>query len=105
MKTATRSQKSVKLHENVCSQNRRDFRPHKSCRGGPHSNNLIAIDVRGVEKFGVAQTETYLDKIDQSIELIATNPKIARLRHEIRSPVRILHLRHHREGWLARPLG
>lgn len=85
--------------------------------------DLIDIYLYSVQEFGVRQAEAYQDKIDQTIELIADTPEIARLRREITPPVRvhpvgvhmvvyhidgelvrILRVRHGRENWMARPV-
>ena len=87
--------------------------------------DLIQIYIDGVSEFGVNQAEAYQDKIEHTIELIASNPKIARLREEIIPPVRIhpvhahvivyliddnrmvriLRVRHSRENWPENPIG
>ncbi|MEM9578042.1 MAG: type II toxin-antitoxin system RelE/ParE family toxin [Pseudomonadota bacterium] len=86
--------------------------------------DLVQIYIDGVTEFGVTQAEAYQDKIDQTIELIANNPEMARLREEISPPVRIhpvhahvivylvddnrmvriLRVRHGRENWPANPM-
>lgn len=86
--------------------------------------DLIQIYFDGVQDFGVVQAEAYQDKIDQTIELIAENPEMARLRDEITPPVRIhpvhahviiylvddnrivriLRVRHRRENWPENPI-
>jgi len=86
--------------------------------------DLIAIYLYGIENFGVVQTESYMDKIDEMICLIGHSPNIARLRKEISPPVhihpvgahiivylvddhrtvRILRIRHGRENWPENPL-
>ncbi|MEP3348005.1 MAG: type II toxin-antitoxin system RelE/ParE family toxin [Litoreibacter sp.] len=87
-------------------------------------SDLIQIYLTGVEQFGVAQAETYQDKIDEMIALIGDNPEIARIREEISPPVRIhpvkshviiylvddhrmvriLRVRHGRENWPVNPI-
>lgn len=87
--------------------------------------DLIDIYVAGVRDFGLARAEAYQDRLDDAIQIIADNPKIARLRHEIdppvrvhpvgshmivyhvkdSEPVRILRIRHHREDWASDPVG
>ncbi|MDO6591501.1 type II toxin-antitoxin system RelE/ParE family toxin [Loktanella sp. D2R18] len=86
--------------------------------------DLISIYLNGIENYGYAQTEGYMDKIDSMIELIVQSPKIARLREEISPPVRIhpvgahiiiyliddhrmvriLRIRHGRENWSEKPI-
>lgn len=86
--------------------------------------DLIDIYVVGVRDFGFAQAESYQDRLDDAIQIIADNPKIARLRSEIDPPVRvhpvgshmvvyhvedgcparILRIRHHREDWASDPV-
>lgn len=87
--------------------------------------DLIDIYVAGVRDFGHARAEAYQDRLDDAIRIIADNPQIARLRHEIDppvrvhpvgshiivylveegSPARILRIRHHREDWASDPVG
>lgn len=87
--------------------------------------DLIKTYTTGAEKFGFQQAEKYQDKIDRTLELIAENPEIARLRTEIMPPVRIhpvgahmvvylvddnsvvriLRVRHGRENWFENPIG
>ena len=87
--------------------------------------DLIEIYVQGVERFGVAQAELYLDRLEHSFGVLGQNPHIARLRREISPPVRIhrveahiivylvdddeqsvriLRVRHGRENWSAKPI-
>ena len=86
--------------------------------------DLIDIYVAGVRDFGLARAEAYQDRLDDTIRIIADNPQIARLRHEIdppvrvhpvgshiivyhvedNDPVRILRIRYYREDWSASPV-
>ena len=87
--------------------------------------DLINIYLGGVERFGVQQAESYLDRLEHALGLIGDNPAMARLREEITPPVRIhpveahiivylnddtgivriLRIRHGRENWPQSPLG
>jgi len=88
---------------------------------GAAERDLEAIAVYTVETFGIEQALTYRDGLVRSFEFLAENPKSARLRHEIKPPVRahrfrshlifydvlpdggifILRVRHGREDWLT----
>lgn len=85
--------------------------------------DLAAIFWDGIERFGSAQTERYLEKLEALFAHIAEFPRSARLRTELTPPVRvyptdahmiiyqiedggvvILRIRSARENWIAAPL-
>lgn len=51
--------------------------------------DLIALFLDGVGRFGLAQAEAYHDLLANTFEFLADNPQAARLREEIDPPVRI----------------
>lgn len=83
--------------------------------------DLENIATYTVEMFGVEQALAYRDGLIRSFDFLADNPKSARLRHELKPPVRayrfqshlifydalsdgsilILRVRHGREDWVA----
>ena len=83
--------------------------------------DLIAIYRQSVDLFGVAQAERYRESLDHAFSLIERNPRLARLRNDLRPPVRIhpsgahviiyrvredgdvqiIRVRHGREDWLS----
>ena len=84
--------------------------------------DYLELYAQGVARFGGMQAIAYSDSLEQTFELIAANPKMARLRTELAPPVRvhphgshlvvyverddrivILRIRHARENWLDRP--
>lgn len=50
---------------------------------------LIEIYVFGAERFGVQQSEQYLDGLFQTFDLLAENPYLARERRELNPPMRL----------------
>ncbi len=86
--------------------------------------DLIELYLHGVDRFGIAQAETYQDKLEHAFALIEENPEMARLREEITPPVRIhpfeghiivylvddnrqvriLRVRHSSENWPEHPI-
>lgn len=73
----------------------------------------------GIVQFGLKQAETYLDKLEEKLKLLASNPKISKIRKELKHQVRahpynshvilykefnntvlILSIRSARENWL-----
>ena len=83
------------------------------------ADDLVDIYVAGVALFGVAQAERYQDGMTATFDFLVEQPRAARLRTEIRPPVRaypykahlivyeldgddvvhILRIRHAREDW------
>ena len=83
--------------------------------------DLIDLFLDGVEHFGLAQAEAYLDLLANTFAFLADNPQAARLREEIDPPVRIhpvqahlvvyreddegdvfvIRVRHGHEDWMA----
>jgi toxin ParE1/3/4 len=53
------------------------------------AQDVRAIYRRGGELFGDRQAELYHRSLETTFELIADNPRLARLRDEIRPPVRV----------------
>ena len=85
--------------------------------------DLTAIFWQGLERFGVAHTERYVDELEHTFAYLARFPEAARLRTELTPPVRaysleahvilyeiveseiiILRIRSGRENWMAAPL-
>ena len=85
--------------------------------------DLAAIFWDGMERFGIVQTERYLEKFETLFSHIAAFPQSARLRTELFPPVRaypvdahviiyqvksdevvIIRIRSARENWTASPL-
>jgi toxin ParE1/3/4 len=84
--------------------------------------DLAAIFWHGLEQFGSARTERYLEEIEQVFAFLCEYPEAARLRTEIDPPVRaypqeahviiyeiegselvIIRIRSARENWVADP--
>lgn len=85
------------------------------------SDDLVAIYLYGLERFGPAQADRYHDGLEAPFNFHGEYPRAAREREEIRSPVRIypykahlivyelgpndnvriLRVRHAREDWLS----
>lgn len=85
------------------------------------SDDLVAIYLYGLERFGPAQADGYHDGLEATFNFLGEYPRAAREREEIRSPVRIypykahlivyelgpndnvliLRVRHAREDWLS----
>jgi toxin ParE1/3/4 len=85
--------------------------------------DFLGIYGSGIEQFGLRQAERYSDDLESLFELITRNPLMARLRTELRRPVRIhphgahlifyhyeegeqiliLRIRHARENWFDEP--
>ncbi|NYJ12308.1 toxin ParE1/3/4 [Rhizobium leguminosarum] len=55
--------------------------------------DIIEIYVLGADRFGVSQSERYIDDLFSTFELLANNPRMARERRELNPPMR-LHLHH-----------
>ncbi|MGV1822515.1 type II toxin-antitoxin system RelE/ParE family toxin [Agrobacterium tumefaciens] len=51
--------------------------------------DIISIAEEGIRIFGALVARQYHDELFALLELIATNPRMARERHEISPPVRI----------------
>lgn len=88
---------------------------------GAAERDLEHIATYTVETFGVEQALAYCDGLIRSLEFLAENPKSARLRDELKPPVRahrfqshlifydllpdgslfILRVRHGREDWIT----
>lgn len=85
--------------------------------------DFLHLYAQGISRFGFRQAEIYVDGLERAFELIAQNPKLARLRSETSPPVRIhphgshlviyretgdgaliLRIRHARENWMEHPL-
>lgn len=49
----------------------------------------------GAQRFGLEQAERYENGLFETLRLLASNPMMARLRHEFRPPVRIHPYRSH----------
>ena len=84
-------------------------------------NDLAHIAAYTIETFGIAQAIAYRDGLIRTFEFLAENPKAARLRRELKPPLRahrfqshlifydmqpdggilIVRIRHGREDWLA----
>lgn len=86
-------------------------------------DDFLRLHAQGAMQFGFDQVEEYVDGLERTFELIAANPRLARLRTEIAPPVRIhphgshlviycetsegvliLRIRHARENWADEPL-
>ena len=87
-------------------------------------NDLTAIFWHGMEQFGAARTERYLNELEQVFAFLAEHPEAARLRADIDPPIRaypqevhiilyeiegsdvvIVRIRAARENWIASPYG
>ena len=87
-------------------------------------DDLSAIFWDGLERFGPARTERYLEELEKIFAFLADYPDAARLRTEIDPPVRaypheahmilyesdgpeivIVRIRSARENWIAAPYG
>jgi toxin ParE1/3/4 len=85
--------------------------------------DLEALYREGFDLFGEARADAYVQSLAQVFELLGANSKMARLRYEIKPPVRahphrshiivyeevgdlvvILRIRHARENWIDRPV-
>lgn len=53
--------------------------------------DLVECLIYGIETFGTAQADAYLDDLYRCFELIARHPRIGRARHEIRPRLRTHH--------------
>jgi toxin ParE1/3/4 len=82
--------------------------------------DMLTVYLTGITTFGEKQSELYQDKIEAAFILLSENPRAARLRSEVRPPVRaypcgahvviyeiddaddilILRMHHSREDWL-----
>ncbi|MFK4259837.1 type II toxin-antitoxin system RelE/ParE family toxin [Agrobacterium tumefaciens] len=51
--------------------------------------DIVSIAEEGIRNFGALVAKRYNDELFALLELIATNPRMARERHEISPPVRI----------------
>ena len=51
--------------------------------------DIVSIAQEGIRIFGAPVAKQYHDELFALLELIATNPRMARERHEISPPVRI----------------
>lgn len=88
------------------------------------TDDLVAIYLEGLDRFGVAQADRYHDGLQRTFAFLAETPRAARLREEIDPPVRahpfkahiivydeaddgvlILRVRHGREDWISSPEG
>lgn len=58
-------------------------------------DDLEEIWLYGVQHWGLARAESYLEGLEQSFQLIAKNPELFRGRHEFSPPVRIHHYKKH----------
>jgi toxin ParE1/3/4 len=82
--------------------------------------DIEAIFTYGINQFGIKKSSSYLDSLDETLKLIVSNPKIARVRPELDGEVRaypfyahiilyeiagnnifILSIRSARENWLS----
>ena len=52
-------------------------------------DDLLAIFLQGVERFGPMQAEAYLRDLDHVFDLLGAHPDLGRLRTEIAPPVRV----------------
>ena len=52
-------------------------------------DDLLAIFLYGAQHYGETRAATYVSAFDDLFDLIAANPKVARMRDEIIPPVRI----------------
>lgn len=52
-------------------------------------DDIIGIAEEGVRLFGPVQARRYHEELFASFDLIATNPRMARERHELSPPIRI----------------
>nr|WP_295469886.1 type II toxin-antitoxin system RelE/ParE family toxin [Mesorhizobium sp.] len=87
------------------------------------TNDLEKVYLDGLDRFGESQADDYIRDLRNVLDLIATNPRMARIRTEIDPPVRIhphrshmivyrdqivgvliLRIRHARENWAERPI-
>lgn len=86
------------------------------------ASDLDRIYRNGAAQFGFAQADAYVSELKRVLELLGTNPRMARLRKEIEPPVRIhphrshlivydiegdtvliLRIRHANENWSDEP--
>lgn len=51
--------------------------------------DIVSIAEEGIRNFGALVAKRYNDELFALLDLIATNPRMARERHEISPPVRI----------------
>ncbi|MGP1395162.1 MAG: type II toxin-antitoxin system RelE/ParE family toxin [Inquilinaceae bacterium] len=87
--------------------------------------DIIDIYIHGLQTFGPDHADAYHDKLENTFQLLAERPHLARQRPEIDPPVRvhpcgshvviytvgldrgvlIIRVRHGREDWMADPEG
>ncbi|MFO1105975.1 MAG: type II toxin-antitoxin system RelE/ParE family toxin [Amaricoccus sp.] len=84
------------------------------------ASDLRALYAEGIERFGPPHADRYLDRLENSLDLLALNPGMARERAELSPPARIhpvgshiivyvaqvdgilvVRIRHAREDWAA----
>lgn len=56
---------------------------------GAAEEDIVAIGEQGIRVFGLAAAQRYNDDLFALLDLIAENPRMARERSELSSPVRI----------------
>ena len=52
-------------------------------------DDLLAIFLQGIERFGPVQAEAYLRDLDHVFDLLGAHPELGRVRTEITPPVRV----------------
>ncbi len=62
---------------------------------GPANRDIIQIYAQGVERFGFAQAEKYMDDLDAAFDRLASYPEAGRLRHEVSPAMRVVPFRSH----------
>lgn len=89
-------------------------------------DDLLRIFLYSIEKHGIVQAEHYKSQLHKSLQILSDNPRITRLRQELKPPARVypvqkhiivytiledgqtvlvLRVRHHRENWGEQPVG
>jgi toxin ParE1/3/4 len=53
------------------------------------AGDLRRLYAEGIERFGLAQADRYLDRIERALDLLAANPQMARERAELSPPARV----------------
>lgn len=64
--------------------------------------DIVEIYSLGAEQFGVVQADRYANDLFDTLELLASNPRIARERSELKPPVRLHPFGAHLIAYLVR---
>lgn len=52
-------------------------------------HDLYTLYLDGLKKHGLLQADSYYDELLRTLDILAGNPEMARVRYELRPPVRI----------------